>query len=343
MGQAPTGHARQTAWIAATAMMGALLACKSEMKPEEVDQRDRLCAREGNASRFVYLDSCRHDGECPTSMRCRIDDPVAGDGASGECVFSGPSAGVNSRTLTSGFNKRLMDLALVPGSNPAAFEFLAPNDAIAVNCALFRCPPQIIVEDGVARIANYTKCVESHELFSNSIGRFELNFAEHPTTLACGLGDPMSDDLRFPRPRGFSVACWAWDDTSLFRATRLLAVEPTLLVPQRPRVESDCERFAGLPLHESPPCVLPGDDVRIGVCMEGQCTSWCEDTCDCVLMDVLRPASQAQRDEGPSLDGTGSSTGSGVPEDGVVNCENTNYACLNDPNDSSLLGACVLE
>ncbi|MCA9719359.1 MAG: hypothetical protein H6713_40925 [Myxococcales bacterium] len=271
-----------------------------------------ICFREP-VGHSVCLDECRDVEDCPMGTICEFENTEA---TTGSCRVP---LGVSSYrdALLRGFNVAEFPTARLSTTSEGeisqdvyVLEWSAPDDAVAVTCALFICPPAFASsqdEDGRSRtyIRNYDRCVVARTTSSQPDGVFDLrdpSLTYAPTredldTLAqscggtAGAGAPVTTLL---------TGCWAYNDHEIVAATQLLSPAVTGVLDQDERLaiegEIPCDRaennlktclwstaLAEAPYTTLGSCVLaPAVEIDETDEIDDRCLLRCLDREDCV-------------------------------------------------------------
>lgn len=269
------------------------------------------------------------DGK-PTGRECRV-----------------PIGAADARSaLTTGFDVEEFALVNDSDSGVASFAWNAPGGTSIVHCALFSCVPEFRDVDNVARIINYDHCVLAEQTFSRVSAQFDLGNPVHSTPQVEGL-KVQSADRRYCRVAGgseppesrakpmvmdLSVGCWAYSETSLIGATRLISVRPGQSYPYHGAFTAECR--TGSADNSGTSCL---GAAAWGTCHQGACVHRCVVDDDCVLAaaydaEVLRGAAAPGAAGAPNTGGVAPS--GGLPEEPPRTCRRLH---------SAYVGVCVAE
>ena len=212
-----------------------------------------------------------------TATACRGPDDVRSD----TCHWRPPPLEpIDTLALIDGFGVPAMELHIAPPPAPA-FAWTPPPRAAFMACALFTCQPQVdrrTSDDpassltGPSRIANAGACVLTCEATTASPAVLPIGARLLPIEDAC------VPERNFDRVIAFVTAgCWAYDETAVVAASRLMPLQPADLAGAAPDVPAGdaCQR-------DGDPCY----DTRhahafFGACLGGACQPRCATAEDC--------------------------------------------------------------
>ena len=178
------------------------------------------------------------------------------------------------------FGVRRLTLAPISGTIAPSFRWSAPQGTLAVQCALFACPPIIEVDQDVGAgvmsiagraIVNYDACVLLEGTFSPDAGAVLLEAMRLPKRRTCTSYAPVV--AAPPAMTGIAMGCWFYGETAILAATSLAAVDPAAAADLVEGISPNCTgdgRSA---------CPLDGG---MGICVGETCTPRCRTHEDCV-------------------------------------------------------------
>jgi hypothetical protein len=187
---------------------------------------------------------------------CRIEDGAA-----------------SANALTLGFNVSEFLLTRSPEA-AGLFEVRIPRAAEIINCALFICSPSVWPQGAGTAIDNFAECAYANRVLDvrdfgegERVAQLELNTLQRPEPKAgaCEAEPDYGAQPTVPIVSSLQLGCWAFDDRSVIRATRLVDLAPTDL-PQFARLPvRDCSSSAADTQHRL--CITHA----AGVCYGGTC------------------------------------------------------------------------
>jgi hypothetical protein len=188
-----------------------------------------------------------------------------------------------AETLSAGFEKPRMRLVERPGENGAlpVYEWERPEDARVVVCALFGCLPEFSKE-GSRRIVNYDECVIAEDIY-----RLD---PDHPTSVPFSVAEDTGNryevraeactarraDTYERRVTALALGCWAYSDTEVKAATRLVHLSPSETSDYGGQIPKD----AVCTLDYAQCYSAEGD--FFGTCLAGACSHRCVEDEDCI-------------------------------------------------------------
>jgi hypothetical protein len=215
----------------------------------------------------VHVDNCKDDTDCPSGTACDITT----------CRVV-TARGGHEFDLITGFAVASMSATRTPATEEqdAVVTWRAPMGTRVVQCALFRCTPDVGRPDGATtgprRILNYDSCVVLEHNTSGTNGAFDLGFPyDDPVP-----GDPECESsLGVPAITDLVAGCWAYSDTELIAATPLVAIPPGEVDLGEVPDEAACTR-------DFIECYDEQND-RFGTCFKGRCAQRCLGNADCIV------------------------------------------------------------
>ncbi|NVB36628.1 hypothetical protein G6O69_02205 [Pseudenhygromyxa sp. WMMC2535] len=231
----------------------------------------------------------------------------------------------------------LEEVKLVEGSEGAEIvgyelEWTAPEESVLVTCALFTCPPVFDVSGSVVDIANFDRCVSALSYTSETAGTFSPGDSENAyipgadAYAALAPGCPLPDSGDNPREgqavTALLVGCWAYDEWSLIRASKLYYVGSEFVIDTNESlargVDGDClDDDVG----EGRSCVL---EIRDGLVAFGVCVDATEDA-----SDDMGTSTGTDTDSGSETDseGAGTTTDTGDDEESAGSVQRCAQRC----------------
>jgi hypothetical protein len=191
-----------------------------------------------------------------------------------------PIAPIDKLALINGFVMPPMDMHVEPSPVPA-FAWTPPPSAMFVACALFTCQPEVDrdlpndeagSQTGPSRIANAGACVLMLEATTASPAWLPIG------ERALQIDDACTPERSFDRVIAFVAAgCWAYNETAVIAASRLVPLRPADLAGAAPEVPvgADCRR-------DGDACYDDGHaHPFFGACLGGTCQPRCVTAEDC--------------------------------------------------------------
>lgn len=267
-------------------------ACSSEGKAGVPEYRDCLYhdprPSPFSSTHWVSIYQCAHSGFCPDGTSCLVAAPgreLVKAPRDPMCArMHEPAAGESPRRCqidsnVEGVSTILLDQFGVPGfelqrSAPAEdnvrFSWGALPDAVVTTCALFSCAPEI--RNG--RIVNYERCVLFHRESIGDDRTFNLADYDYDRSRASRASYRL-------KVMNLLVGCWAYSETKIIRASRLVAIGGGDLPADNPFVAASCGTDGSL---NGVSCELDRS-LRafgaFGTCNFGRCLPRCLDDADC--------------------------------------------------------------
>lgn len=271
---------------AATLALGlAAIACTAELQPQvcSIKPVDR-CVQVHDEYRELYADTCETHENCQPGFECL--PAVADDGAlsqcEGICALSEYNGRAHERLLLDGFAAVQFSLAIDESTAPSVVSWTTRPEFLFVSCALFTCPPQIYRSTDARTNEIYNpQCILQGKVFRPETASFRLEpfvdpsappkkSTEHP--LPPSACDPAEIPERYEQPSEFLVGCWAYGDTDIIGATKLLEIDPAFVHPDLvPDFSTDCSG----PTDPGKWCILKQKPRTLGTCHLGECRERC--------------------------------------------------------------------
>jgi hypothetical protein len=216
-------------------------------------------------------------GFCPIGAGCTLTQDQCAEGGTTSVYRCAASLNENPGSLSANLRLDQFELQRVArDAGPAAFTWASIPGANIVRCALFACPPSMLVDSTQdppdIQITNYSECVWQDELFPSGQGIFDLGVSNRvgPFSTISSRGCTTLGNNRMPV--SLSVGCLAYDTTQVIAVTPLVPVGATEV--SSPFVDSTCSSGNGKA------CPLLGTN-RWGICHQGTCAQRCIDDFDC--------------------------------------------------------------
>jgi hypothetical protein len=148
----------------------------------------------------------------------------------------------------------------------AAYQWRPIYNARVIHCALFGCTPVVASYDGQpSRIVNFEQCALARRLFQPAEGVFDLGDPSLAVGNEIQAGGVLITTLL--------VGCWAYDESSLVRATALTPLVPKQTFNYRKALSMNCQDGSdGISCY---------DESGFGTCFQGHCRQRCLHDPDC--------------------------------------------------------------
>jgi hypothetical protein len=273
--------------LAALSGLALLAACRGDdfVSPSCVQNDPLLCPDAAGA--------CTDDLGCRPGERCRVTLEAEGT-ATGQCEVArddiAETALVNAFHVT---RLGLTDVTEATGSEHARFRFSNEPGFRRVRCALFGCMPVFApCDEGGTDLFLFGENEERRcVLGAQDVVPPEQEIEPASFALVTCEDPPSCPPITFVR-----VACWAYDDTRIVRATNLLHTRARDLVPHLILDEAQCTRD-----NEGANCLDAAG--AVGACSGRSCRPRCRTDGDCAEGECAFPR-QGCRELGVCTDGT---------------------------------------
>jgi hypothetical protein len=144
-----------------------------------------------------------------------------------------------------------------------------PSEAVAAQCAVFTCPPEVVYSKNGYLIYTYDKCAWLEMGIQPPAGSFSLAAAPERHSICQGAVDVP------PVVTNLLAGCWIYGPTEILAATRLFSVDPATLPAPHLYVSAEaCTTSEGMSCYGL-------SEVDFGVCRWGRCVERCVVDSDC--------------------------------------------------------------
>jgi hypothetical protein len=258
------------------------------------------CSSRSAAPQVAACDSCSAGLACTTASSravCEAADaassPVSVPEVDGSACRYDPSSPLASDALIAGFQVAEFD-ATYSAAQPEELQFVPPDGARLVVCALFACTPVIqsdaetSASGGKGSIMNFDACVLSSEEIPSTRRTFDIDDASLAAPCKNGAGAACASTFDL-----LQAGCWAYDASHIVGATRLFPVDPRSSFLWNDQI-ANC--FASS--DQGSACAPLKQTLRVGTCDRGACMPHCQTAQDCEIELVGRTTAAQVADGG---------------------------------------------